>query len=500
MCLSVAREAWGAPCTEWDAGFSVDLHANRPSEAFTYNWSAVTECDEFSFDHYLVCRLPGSTAPATPSSSGAVCRVNESTISTVTQNDAVHCSLKQYAARIFACQDSGCTEYYGDGSTGSTVSNDDDDETTEQEIWVLEDITSLSDSDRVIADSMASAALFYPTGFDNAGKLAIWWDYNDGDNHHIAYKRATSTGQLDWNTTTDWTSDVDIAIGTDCTSGCGDFTDPTHPWVVAATDGSNEFIRLFMHTGEFSTTPHVISMDSTDEDGTQFGIECACTADTADTAGCTCTDGCPDEALCDYEDETGDGGEAEVAICADGTSSCAELAGARHGRIMWSYLGTPIVNFGSHEPAMVFTGELDDDDCPNLIGDSNDVFRATWDSTNTEWDVFMNSGCPAAQWVDRHDPGVFPLPGGEYKMYAQSDPISGNKISVIYWDGDSWEDEQNILVHLDGDTTDQNGCIGNVDVLVWKSGATVVEMMFAEALEEVSCFSASGIVYLEHTN
>ena len=53
----------------------------------------------------------------------------------------VHRSNKEFSARLFACQDSGCTQFYGDGTYGySPTTYDIGTETTEPERWVLEDV------------------------------------------------------------------------------------------------------------------------------------------------------------------------------------------------------------------------------------------------------------------------------------------------------------------------------------------------------------------------
>ena len=263
----------------------------------------------------------------------------------------------------------------------------------------------------------------------------------------------------------------------------GDFTLLSHPWVVATDDG-DQGITMWMRRSNGTLHNHTVVVESADEQGADFGLECTespCYAD-----GQECQNG----EMCDYEDESEDGyGFGEIALCADGSEICTNLYGARHGRIMWDYLAEGPVDFSTDDPWMVFTGTADDDPspyggCENPgIDGQDEIYRAEWDYSGGEWDVVDDGGaphiCPIVQGSDdRHDPGVVPLPDGSFKMYYKQEY---DTLYVIYWNplSEAWEDEAEIQVFLDdGGTTDISACVENMDVLKYDDDWSSPNLMF----------------------
>lgn len=489
-------DAQAAPCGTWSPGLTAAAHSTRGSSTLTYSWSSLADCDGFSLDHYLLCRAAGASAaaaPETPTDSDAECTADAGPFATST-DDTIHRSSKGFGVTIFACENAACTDWYEDGAgTGEVIHNDTSDDEfayglTQAEIWKLVDVTNGGDSDRVVSgsDVISPAALFYPADHDHEDKLGLWWSDDDAQ---VWHRRADDTGNQDWNTYTGWAASAVMVA--ESKTGTTDYTWATHPWVVAADDGTN-FVRLFLQTEDSAdpgdprpTENHIFSVDSTDVAGADFGIECT------DAGGCT---SCAYEALCDYEEV------AVIEVCAGGGTGCTELDAARHGKILWDYIADGALDFDNDVPGMVFTGEREAASCyPGY--DHSDIHMADWDPTGAAWDIEMVSGCAEIHVAEQHDPGVIPLPGGEFKMYSHT---TLGDIRVQYWDpvAGEWGDSASIeVVFDDGSSTSvSNACLENVETLVRKGTGLADEVMFARALAGTGCFSAGGIIYAEHTN
>jgi len=182
-----------------------------------------------------------TTAPADPASADG-CRVVLG-LTTESAELWIHRSDMDFGVGIWACQNAGCTEYYGDGTYGASVTNDTGTATTEELCYVVVGVEDDSETARVLSESdypgiTASAALMYPGGWTNANKLGIWWSYIDSGSGADTVKtmHATDTGWQEWNTYSGWSSVTKAAE-----SGTGGPTDiVTHPWVIAVNDGSDK--------------------------------------------------------------------------------------------------------------------------------------------------------------------------------------------------------------------------------------------------------------------
>ena len=529
MGLLWGQQAWAAPCGTWNAGVTVSTTSGAESQSLTVSWNAAPAActnpfyDNWdSVDHYALYRRDGAVYSTSSSCTDNTTSFSSSgptgadllngTVSSgaTTYQDDMYRSAKDFRYHIVACEDASCTRKYGD-APGELVTYKEDYDCTERESWTIWDVDTLTVSswdpgvDWVVEEANASAALFYPADFEDGssndieGMLGLWW--SEGCNGHtdcVYYMRADDTGPQHFNEYSSWT-DVTGPVAEETDGNSGDFTLLSHPWVVAWDDG-DQGIELWMRRSNGTHHNHTVEMESADEQGADFGLEC--------TAGSTCqADGedCQIGDMCDYEDDSADGyGLGEIAICATGSDACFNLHGARHGRIMWDYLSNGPVDFSTDEPWMVFSGNTDNSDCTNPGSTSQpEIYRAEWDSTGGEWVVVDDGGsphaCPVVQGSnDRHDPGVVPLPDGSFKMYYKE---GMDTPYVVYWDpvGAEWEDEAEIQVFLDdGGTTDVSFCVENMDVVKYDDDWASPNLMFFKADSDTQtsgCFDdSSGIL------
>jgi len=507
-----------ATCTPWSPVLVAQESTAHPSSKLDFDWTnTVSNCVDsgFTFHHYEVCWNKGAygsspSAPATPAAAEGCTKVFSQ--GAMVAEKFVHRAYLDFNTRIFACDNADCTDIFGDHGD-ETVSNDDDDAQTEQEVYILEDITAYSDGDRTIDDAAAncSAALYYDLGWTYADQLALWWSTDNDGVQEIWYKRSDTAGWRSWNTlvAADWDDEGIVAEGT---GGSGLYGSPTHPWVAAYDDATTRKIRLFVNTNNDGSAgpPYEIGfVDSVDEWGADFGLEC-------DDGGDCVADGdtCVQYDYCDWEDDDEDSEPAVEGPCSNGLDACSNLVRAGHGRILRDYIGNGwSINFDTQTPKMIFTGANDDGtssadgDCSATGTGQDDLYAAVWNNSSELWDVATDSGspdCPVDESEDRHDPGIIPLPGDEYKRYA----FEGlDTLHVAYWNGSTWEDESAVLVHFDdgsggaGSAVDPY-CFDNPDAIVYHDGSPV-EGMFLHLMEDWgahSCFDDAGIAYAEHIN
>lgn len=513
------RVGWADPCAGWNAGYGLVEATGHESAAITHSWSAVTDCTTFSFNHYRACYYqdagaPPASPPTNPGASGAKCVTLSTNISTTSFTEFTHRSDRGYNAKIFACQNSSCTQYYGSGSTGApgTVSNVTDTATTDLERWVLEDVEDFDDPDKVIEDDDSAGgpgALFYPDGWTAENTLALWYVTFEDGGLVLKYTQAEDFGWHDFNTA-DFYEPVEVAGASDS----GDFFGVTNPWVVAATDGENEFIRMFFHTGTGSNL-EIWAIDSTDEFGVEFDLECTSSPTCAVSGSGTCDYG----DLCDW-----DGSGAEQQLCIDTADpACFYLATAGHGRLLWDYVPSPgVIDFSEDLPGMLFTGDNQNSPCTfGVIAD--DIYQAEWSHDTAEpdggdWsvDYAEDPDCPLYDPVfeDGHDPAVIPLPNGGFKAYFMHAGETQQHRVCYSVDGTSWGDCADIEFAFDDSTLlgttspDPMPCLGDMEALVFIGGEGVHEGGFLQASsgdvdpcnDAGGPFAEGGIVYVEHRN
>jgi hypothetical protein len=228
-----------ASCT-WDANLSnVAPFPGYESIALELQWDPVSNCGSFTFDHSKVCwNRDTATAPDDPTDADR-CMNLGGPIGLDSADFFVHWSATQHGLRIYACDQpegvDACADHYGEGS-GEEVVDDTGTATTEEEVWVLEDIHNYADASRVVADSGASAAgAFYDSTGTHDDKLGLWWSTNAGGRETIRYYRPNHTGWHNFHTLSSWvygmSSGLDVAEEPDTGNG-GKFRNCTHPWVV----------------------------------------------------------------------------------------------------------------------------------------------------------------------------------------------------------------------------------------------------------------------------
>ena len=523
--------------------------------ALTYTWTPVTNCDTFTFHHYLFCYLKGgdaTSAASTPNPGAEYCALAETTRTATTKDQYLHRANMDYGVSIFACQNSSCSTWYSYGGVGAPLfTNFKAGSTTEAERWVLEDIYDATDpygdTDRVISDTTgtvsASAAMMYSTG-DLNKHLGIWWSEGRASSAPvIRHMYAEDEGWQSWNSYTGWSDPVTVAEG--IYGGSYEFQEPTHPWVAMSGNGEDLAVRLFFHsTG--SVTPQIWSIDSVDEFGEDFGLSCE-KQDTGlndvdcevggDTGG---ADTCAHGDLCDFENDTEGGSPMHVSsvLCADEDSAvCFYLTEAAHGRMMWNFLEHPVIEFTVDDPWMLFSGNMSGDCADYVFQDENlgpaDLMQAQWQSGLGFWEmetdeVDTDLFCPVdLVHEDRHDPGIIPLPQGEFKAYFQEDSGStsddGGHIWECYLHQDTWQDCTEIELAFDDGTTDGllpadfgftladlYECVANIDTVVYWTGSEFQHAAFLHASTQEPydsdpgdpqwCFSEGGILFAELRN
>lgn len=498
--------AWGGgnalatTCT-WDANLTVATLPGYESAALDLTWTPVTNCGTFTFSNYRVCWNRSGTAPDEPDEADR-CAPLGGPISKADADFFVHWSSTQHSVRLFACDraDDDCADHFG-----SFVDEDNSDDvgtvTTAQEIWVIEDVNSYSDTSRTVSDSSANAAgAFYYSAGTHDGKLGLWWSTSVSTRETIRYNRPSSTGWKNFNNHSSWqftmSAGATVAVEPD-TGSSGKFRDCTHPWVVPTYDSTTRGVRMQVHCGASSDT-EIYRIDSVDEAGSDFGLEClgSCAADGI---------ACPTGDMCDWDDDDSSGGAAVLDICSDETlPACFYLNNSGHGKYIWGSLFGDYVDFGSDTPVMVFTGSPGSGaDCD---GFADDIYTATWNPGSATWSVpYVTSpkNCPTITITDRHDPGILPLPFGEAKMYLQS---GLTEFQVYHSDGTTWFGPSAITIGFDDGsggyslgTPSLHTCLENIEIIIYHDGQTGFEGAFFKA-NTGSCFSAGGILFAEHRN
>ena len=465
-----------------DFGFSTVTTGDHESASLTNGWTELpyASCDgasppynAFTFHHYAVCTVAGSTPLAAPTAADCF---SESDVATVGADKWVHRSNKAFATSVFACGNAGCTIYYGLGGRGSVTSGTNQDTvTTDPETWVLSGVESYADMDRVITDEFANApaTLFYPEGWTNAGYLGIWYSTGDGG-PVIMHTIADSEGWQNFNGAT-FSTATPVAEGT--TGPGGPFSNVSHQWVAAVDDGT-EYIRMFFQGGD--EEPFTVwSVDSTDDIGDDFALTCY--SSPCEGAG---LDGetCPYGGECDYDDDdatehglaTGGARDgAELCSTDPASSTCNWLTSCAHGRCMLGYIEDPTVDFSVDNPMMLFSGKTD-----HTYGDAGlgDVFQAEWDTGTESWDTPNNGSSYAYDAIaDYHDPGIVPLPNGEFKGYFKSNnainTVASFQVCYYAYTGSAWEwgDCTPIELGFEGAGAQVPAlpfCLNNIDTIV----------------------------------
>ncbi len=514
--------SYALPCTEWNAGFAAAPKSGKEARAVATSWTGVgADCDSFTFHSHQVCwDKDTTTAPTTPAGANECATVLGRT--TTAKDLWIHRSEMNFGLRLFACQNASCTEFYGDSAgTGATASNDYDDALTERLCFITEGITGDTDTARVLSEAdygsavLASSALFYPSGWTDADKMLLYWSHKSGGEDVIKARVAGDTGWQEWNTYANWeevTSGVyDSLVAESKTGTSNPFNTVTHPWAVATESGSTKAIQLFVQAYDSTgAQSEIYTLDSTDETGLDFGLECT------DSGGCS---DCAYEDMCDYSSAT-------LAVDADADAADEWLDNAAHGRIMWDYVAEGAVDYASDSPGLLFTGQVDGTTCPDLgiPPGPDDMYRAEWDSSASAWDVVDGMPCPTpmGDGNNQHDPGVTPLPDGEFMAFVK---IAEAEARVYYFDPGTevWEDDRDIRICFDSGTdpcgspaTDcteiTTDCVANIDSIVTSSGTPQGGLFFYVAhsgqnpFEGASCTSGlatttnRGVVYAKGGN
>lgn len=474
-----------ATCGEWSPGVHTDPNTRVESAAIAVTWTNAgpVACSNLSgddwsgTDHLRLRRASGTTPPGTPSSGTQVANLSPTATS---KDDFIHRSDATYSHALFACEDSSCTSWYGDGSGDlESTSETEDSDSTEKELWLLEGVADeAAVGTNVVGNNKANAphAFYYPSSWSTgySEKLGLYWSKSatpGGAASEVYHRNLTSTGWPagGFNTTTAWSSDTLVLEGS--TDSSEDDYKADHPWAMLTQDGSDKRVQLFVHSQDVDNK-QIIQIESTDASGTDFDLDCS---------GAACTHTALEQ-------------DGYVAVAADGTSSTDYVVHAQHSRVAWDYIDDPVIDAGTDQPWMMFQVKRPSaDDCADTGGyDDIGWVDATWDSTNSVWDWAVETdlstpACPVIHVNDAHDNSSVPLPNNEFKMYFKD--WSSETWYVSYWDGSAWGDSATIEFEFDSSTTSHptHDCIENVAVLVYADPPVVEEGMFFRLLDTNAC-------------
>lgn len=435
--LLLAGSVLAAACPTWDAAFRAERLRGSGSSALRYSWAPPPSCSGFPVDHLEICwtQDTAGSMPVAPARPGDCLDADSTQRHAV---EYVHRSNRSFALQIFACGDEACSPWYP--STSRTIAG----VTTDKERWVIGEVDGYTDPDRTISDPNATAAsaFVYPADFSSVGRLGIWYSTGDGGGQKIRQRRSRSTRWGHWNTNgARFGPVVDVAYSA---MGAGAFGWVTHPWAVPAMDAGMPYVRLFVQADDDNNTKvdepyQVWSVDSLDEDGTDYGLVClggACAVDLG-----ACAYGQP----CDWLDASLDGGVAMPELGATGDIDSAFLTSASHGQLLFPWLSDTdgAVDFGTETPSLLFTGASD-----GCAAAPDDLFLGAWDGAT--WGLEIDGGnCPVVAMEDAHDPSAIPLPDGSFKVYMQ---LGMTEYQVCHLDGDVVEGCEPIELAFDDGT------------------------------------------------
>ena len=446
----------------------------------------------FSLDHYRVV-LDDDAAPTSVTDG----KVYDYGSTAGTKYALVHRAERTFYGKVFACDNADCTDVWGDDACESVATNSDvDSDTTDEEVWLFQDVANATDMDHFVADNAdgcgAASAFFFPvTGssdYTDEDKLVVYCSDGSGQ-----IKRMLSTNS-------GWESDGynyphDVAspdspawaaapavvtqsmteTGACVADECKEFDKVDHPWAVPATDGTDYFVRLFAQNNGANDFKHVVMVDSGDDQGTDFELTVSTPSYTCATTGTEC----------DWPSV------ADVVIAADSTAGTGYLFSALHGRLAWDQIadeatddGALDVSTSGDEPFMVVSAKPNTTTCSAYAPGTSDpdVLMAEWDASSQLWEVSKSSSPTCADdWAaaDCHDPAVTALPGDEFKMYAVQWEGSTHLIHIFYFDGTDWETETSTPIFKleDGDVISPE-CLANPATVARVDDGTPYEGMF----------------------
>lgn len=492
--LFLVVPALALTCPTWDAAFQAAPLRAGASSALRYEWAAVPTCAGFDLDHVEVCRVDetaGST-PTAPTTPGGCATATTTQLRAV---DFVQRSNRTFAIQIFACGNAACTTWYP-ATTNTTALT-----TTAKERWVIGDVDGYTDDDRTIPDTNATAAsaFVYPPDFTSAGHLGVWYSTGDGGGQKIRYLRSRGTRWGGWNVNgMKFGPLVEVAASA---MGAGAFGWVTHPWAVPAMDAGSPYVRLFVQADDDNNTrvdePYAVwSVDSFDEDGTDYGLVCTSGACAVDLGACNY--GQP----CDWLDASLDGGAAFPELESAGDAASSFLTSASHGQLLFPWLDDDdgAIDFSSESASILFTGAAG-----SCTSTPDEVFLGSWDGGGWALDV-GGDNCPDVAMNDAHDPSAIPLPDGTYKVYVQ---IGMSEYEVCHLDGAALEACEPIELAFDDGTrmgavdSTLASCTDNFTAFVADVGGRVRQGTMIHAMGTGSgCFNSGhgGILFAELRN
>jgi hypothetical protein len=445
----------------WTANFQMSQTETMESSSISFSWNvAPSTCHPVAFDHYEVCLNEGGTAPTSPAAADHCKIVGPRGVNNTTY--MVHRASRAYAGKIFACVDTYCTVWYGDGSSGCTSSGTEDTVTTAPECHVVYGVEDRASEKRVLSWDdypyvTAVEVLFYPDDWTYEGMLAMWWVWKDpyDDRPVLSYRRADNAGWWDFNDQGNWDLGSEAEVAKGFAIGSDPFTSIGHPAVVPEVDSEdNRGMRMMLVTGDSATgsgPKHLVMLSSLgiDEEGADFGLTCV---------GACGYPGCAEGEPCDWD--------SEVAVLGYAFDwEAVGLSNDQHGTFVWDLIAYGPVDFDEDDPMFLFSGGptgTGTGTCFHTWGSgvyggdafgpgAADLYLAEWNPTSDpgeEWEVTTvptDSTCPQPEFIDQHDPTAFGLPFDEHKIYMQN-ADADQRIDIWYGSPGAWEESPGELV------------------------------------------------------
>ena len=488
----------------WNAYLNAVTTSGARSKSISLNWS--TEYGTTCTPEKLMLRYNKDTGSPDPTKPlrGTLLKYLDTDESS-TQHLLAHARTK-YAYTIYACESANCLNIC------TATTNESDDATTARERWVVAGVHGYDEDTgaRILAPNtwtrQNDPELYrFESGTSYSGKIAIYFNgQEDGEPAGLFVVHSNdTTWQDNWNATDKWGTPIMIAQGTQG----GDHEELKNTIVVPTDDGeANERLRLFWtsYDGDNETTYYRLhSALSTDEDGDDFGLCCADTADCSSTTTCGLLGS---EVCCDFDDEGVDMRTEYVAE--DG--NCLAMSGW-HGHDLWDDHG-PVWRPSLNELSILFSGDPVDEpeeECGICDVDAppSDIDMWRWDTGGgcdsrdsdtaakiclEEVQVFEDtdfSWCPDQKISDRHDPFALAYPD-ETKVYVKNGQ-TGWIVGYSTDNGRTIEDTSAIEFYFDfhdsGDTANDTaadtadaldpGCVNDPTILAWKNGSDIHEVM-----------------------
>lgn len=468
--VAAAPGAAHAACT-WTPALVMTQLSGEESHGFHFSWSTTFAGACPTIDHFRVA-IDDAGTPSGPGMGD----LGGSTSAGVL-NLRPHRAQRHYDAKIWACKNSDCSSVFGTGAGEAIIrfsaSSDVAGLSTAQEEWSIVGMDGDGPEnvgiDAFTSDANDVSSFFYPGGWTYGGTLAVYG--RDFGNRSVLQSRAAVSGWTNFNTVeweTDTSADSVEVFGSH--ESDADYDDVSHVYAYPVTDGTAEFIEVLAQNA--GTSLQVVWAQSTDDVGDDFGSSFT-TSTVCYGAGTACDWPAAETA-----------GVAGIALDPGDWGFDSLL----HGRWMWSVIANGPPDLSTDTPSILVTGGPDGSTCADVDSDDadtdagpDDIYMATWDPS-AGWEMVDGpdgGSCPDVLIADAHDPGVTPLPSGDFKIYVVT--TSTHEVRTYYYHAGAIEVAYATPV-FDWDPAGSihisHGCLANIDSFAFVDGSGPHEGMF----------------------